>query len=89
MASALRGFLEGVYEVRSARTEDETLEAVASFGAEMVVASESDRFDAEGVCAALKARDPSFPVVLVYAPEERDPDGRAMRAGAGPACRGR
>jgi PleD family two-component response regulator len=82
VASALRGFLEGAYEVRAARSEDETLEAVSSFGAELVVASESDRFDAEGVCAALKARDPSFPVVLVYAPEEKDPDGRAMRAGA-------
>ena len=93
MASALRGFLEGAYEVRAARSEDETLEAVASFGADLVVASESDRFDAEGVCAALKARDPGFPVVLVYSPEEKDPDGRAMRAGAeaclqGPLKRG-
>ena len=82
MASALRGFLEGAYEVRAARSEDEVLEAVSSFEADLVVASESDRFDAEGVCAALKARDPSLPVILVYAPEEKDPDGRAMRAGA-------
>ena len=82
MASALRGFLEGAYEVRAARSEDEALEAVSSFEADLVVASESDRFDAEGVCAALKGRNPGFPVVLVYAPEEKDPDGRAMRAGA-------
>jgi PleD family two-component response regulator len=82
VASALRGFLEGAYEVRAARSEDEVLEAVSSFEADLVVASESDRFDAEGVCAALKARDPSLPVILVYAPEEKDPDGRAMRAGA-------
>src|SRR5262249_31319744 len=82
VASALRGFLEGAYQVRAARSEDEVLEAVSSFEADLVVASEADRFDAEGVCAALKARDPSFPVVLVAAPEERDPDGRAMRAGA-------
>jgi len=82
VAGALRGFLEGKYEVRAARDEDETLEAVRSFGADLLVASESDRFDAEAVCAALKARDPDFPVILVYAPEEGDPDGRALRAGA-------
>ncbi len=82
MAGALRGFLEGKYEVRAARDEDETLEAVTSFGADLLIASESDRFDAEAVCAALKARDPDFPVILVYAPEEGDPDGRSHRAGA-------
>jgi diguanylate cyclase (GGDEF)-like protein len=82
VAGALRGFLEGKYEVRAARDEDETLEAVTSFAADLLIASESDRFDAEAVCAALKARDPDFPVILVYAPEEGDPDGRAMRAGA-------
>ena len=82
MAGALRGFLEGRFEVRAARDEDEALEAVTSFGADLLIASESDRFDAEAVCAALKARDPDFPVILVYAPEEGDPDGRALRAGA-------
>jgi diguanylate cyclase (GGDEF)-like protein len=82
VAGALRGFLEGKYEIRAARDEDETLEAVRSFGADLLIASESDRFDAEAVCAALKARDPDFPIVLVYAPEEGDPDGRALRAGA-------
>ncbi len=82
MAGALRGFLESRYEVRAARDEDETLEAVRSFGADLLIASESDRFDAEAVCAALKARDPDFPIILVYAPEEGDPDGRALRAGA-------
>jgi diguanylate cyclase (GGDEF)-like protein len=82
VAAALRGFLEGKYEVRSARDEDETLEAVTSFGADLLIASQSERFDAEALCAALKARDPDFPVILVYAPEEGDPDGRALRAGA-------
>jgi PleD family two-component response regulator len=82
VAGALRGFLEGRYEVRAARDEDETLEAVTSFGADLLIASESERFDAEALCAALKARDPDFPVILVYAPEEGDPDGRALRAGA-------
>ncbi|HEY1333508.1 MAG TPA: hypothetical protein VGF31_04560, partial [Myxococcaceae bacterium] len=82
VAGALRGFLESRYEVRAARDEDETLEAVRSFGADLLIASESDRFDAEAVCAALKARDPDFPIILVYAPEEGDPDGRALRVGA-------
>ena len=82
VAAALRGFLEGKYEVRAARDEDETLEAVTSFAADLLIASESERFDAEALCAALKARDPDFPVILVYAPEEGDPDGRALRAGA-------
>ena len=68
--------------MRAARDEDETLEAVGSFGADLLIASESERFDAEALCAALKARDPDFPVILVYAPEEGDPDGRALRAGA-------
>jgi PleD family two-component response regulator len=83
VAGALRGFLEGKFEVRAARDEDETLEAVTSFGADLLIASESDRFDAEAVCAALKARDPDFPVILVYAPEEGDPDGRALGGGRG------
>jgi GGDEF domain-containing protein/CheY-like chemotaxis protein len=82
VASALRGFLERTHEVRAARDEDEALEAVTSFAADLLIASESERFDAEGLCAALKARDPDFPVVLVYAPDEGDPDGRAVQAGA-------
>lgn len=82
MAAALRGFLEGKYQVRAARDEDETLEAVTSFAADLLIASESERFDAEALCAALKARDPDFPVILVYPPEEADPDGRSLRAGA-------
>jgi diguanylate cyclase (GGDEF)-like protein len=82
VASALRGFLEGTHEVRAARDEDEALEAVTSFAADLLIASESGRFDAEGLCAALKARDPDFPIILVYAPDEGDPDGRALRAGA-------
>ena len=49
VAGALRGFLEGKYEVRTARDEDETLEAVTSFAADLLIASESDRFDAEAV----------------------------------------
>ena len=35
VAGALRGFLESRYEVRAARDEDETLEAVRSFGADL------------------------------------------------------
>jgi CheY-like chemotaxis protein len=71
----------GQVRVRAARDEDETLEAVRSFGADLLIASESTA-STRAVWRALKARDPDFPIILVYAPEEGDPDGRALRAGA-------
>ena len=77
VANALRGFLVGKYEVRVARTEEEALALLASEGADLVLASESPLFDGEGLCAALKARETSPAVVLVYPPDESDADGES------------
>jgi PleD family two-component response regulator len=82
VANALRGFLAGKYSVRIARTEDEAMALLASEGADILLASESPLFDGEGLCAALKARDGSPAVVLVYPPEESDADARSAAAGA-------
>lgn len=82
VANALRGFLDGNYAVRIARTEDEALALLASEGADLVVASESPLFDGEGLCAALRARDMSPAVVLVYPPDESEAEARSAAAGA-------
>lgn len=82
VANALRGFLAGTYSVRVARTEDEALALLASEGADLVVASESPLFDGEGLCAALKSREVSPAVVLVYPPDEADAEARSAAAGA-------
>ncbi len=82
VANALRGFLAGKYAVRVARTEDEALSALASEGADLVLASESPLFDGEGLCAAIKARPGHPAVVLVYPPEEASADERSAAAGA-------
>jgi len=82
VANALRGFLDGKYTVRVARTEDEALSLLASEGADLVLASESPLFDGEGLCAALKARETSPAVVLVYPPDESEADARSAAAGA-------
>jgi PleD family two-component response regulator len=82
VANALRGFLAGNYAVRVARTEDEALALLASEGADLVVASESPLFDGEGLCAALKSREMSPAVVLVYPPDESEAEARSAAAGA-------
>lgn len=82
VANALRGFLDGTFAVRVARTEDEALALLASEGADLVVASESPLFDGEGLCAALKAREVSPAVVLVYPPDEAEAEARSAAAGA-------
>ncbi len=82
VANALRGFLAGNYAVRVARTEDEALALLASEGADLVLASESPLFDGEGLCAALKSREVSPAVVLVYPPDESEAESRSAAAGA-------
>jgi PleD family two-component response regulator len=82
VANALRGFLSGNYAVRVARTEDEALALLASEAADLVVASESPLFDGEGLCAALKSREVSPAVVLVYPPDEAEAEARSAAAGA-------
>jgi PleD family two-component response regulator len=82
VANALRGFLEGKYAIRVARTEDEALALLASEGAELVLASESPLFDGEGLCATLKSREMGPAVVLVYPPDEANAEARSASAGA-------
>lgn len=82
VANALRSFLAGRYEVRVARTEDEAMAQLANEGADLVLASVSALFDGEGLCAALKSRDGSPAVVLVYPPDEAEAEARSTAAGA-------
>jgi PleD family two-component response regulator len=82
VANALRGYLDGTYAVRLARTEEEALALIRSEGADLVLASQSPLFDGEGLCAALKSRDTSTAVVLVYPPDETEADARSAAAGA-------
>ena len=82
VANALRGFFAGKYAVRVARTEEEALALLANEAVDLVVASESPLFDGEGLCTAIKARDSSPAVVLVYAPDEANADQRSATAGA-------
>jgi PleD family two-component response regulator len=82
VANALRGFLDGKYEVRVARTEEEALTLLIDEGADLVIAGQSPLFDGEGLCAALKSRPGGAAVVLVYPPDERDADARSAAVGA-------
>jgi PleD family two-component response regulator len=82
VANALRGFLAGRYEARVARTEEEAMAHLANEGADLVLASVSALFDGEGLCAALKSREGSPAVVLVYPPDESEAEARSTAAGA-------
>lgn len=86
VSGALRRFLEGGgFTVRVAASADEALQAVRAFDPEVTFTSVTHAFDGEALCTKLKALAPSCPVVLVYPPEEDDPEARAAAAG-GDAC---
>ncbi len=94
VSSALRRYLEaGRFEVRQAATFDEALATFRAFTPDVVFTSATRALDGEALCESTKALSPSCPVVVVYAPEEADPEGRAAGAGAdgclvGPLKRG-
>jgi PleD family two-component response regulator len=79
ISAALRKFLESAkHEVVVAYSVAEAIEAIsAQTLPDVVFASVSGNFDGEAVCSRVKALKPLCPVVLVYAPEEDEPELRA------------
>ena len=84
ISAALRKFLESArHDVVAAHS---VAEAVEAMGAEkvpdVVFASASGNFDGEALCARIKTMRPLCPVVLVFSPEEDQPEERAANAGS-------
>ncbi len=95
ICAALRKFLESArHEVVTAHSVAEAVELLTGAReADVVFASASGSFDGEALCSRVKALRPLCPVVLVYAPEEDQPEERAASVGAdafllGPLKRG-
>ena len=90
VAGALRGFLESRYEVRAARDEDETLEAVRSFGADLLIASRVRPLRCRGGLRGAEGPRPrTSPSSWSTPPRRATPTAGALRAGAEACLRGR
>jgi diguanylate cyclase (GGDEF)-like protein len=94
VSQALRRYLEGAgFEVQVVHYLDEAVEKVRGGGPELLFCAATGAFDGETLCLRVKELAPSVPVVLVYPPEEDDPEPHAARAKAdgylvGPLKRG-
>jgi diguanylate cyclase (GGDEF)-like protein len=94
ISGALRKFLEGArFEVRVVHFLDEAVHRVRAEEPDIIFTSASTTFDGETLCAKIKTLRPLCPVVLMYPPEEHDPDEHAAKVGAdaylvGPIKRG-
>jgi diguanylate cyclase (GGDEF)-like protein len=83
VATALRRFLESAgYAVIVVSTPSEALREVRTSPPEVVLASLSPSMDGEELCRELKQEAPGIPVLLLYMPEEENPEERAQAAGA-------
>ncbi len=83
IAGALRRFLESAHhEVTVVGERQDALYRVRELAPAVVVASVSDGFDGEGLCRQVKEEAPGIPVLLLYLPEEEQPESRAVAAGA-------
>ncbi|QRN94650.1 response regulator [Archangium violaceum] len=83
IAGALRRFLESAHhEVTVVGDVQEALARVRELAPAVVMASVSEGFDGEGLCRQLKEEAPGIPVLLLYLPEEEQPESRAAAAGA-------
>jgi diguanylate cyclase (GGDEF)-like protein len=83
VAGALRRFLENAsHEVTVAGDVREALERVRELAPALVLASVTDSFDGETLCRQVKEEAPTIPVLLLYLPEEEQPEARAAAAGA-------
>ncbi|HZH17360.1 MAG TPA: diguanylate cyclase [Archangium sp.] len=83
VAGALRKFLENAHhEVTVAGDVREALERVRELAPALVLASVTDSFDGETLCRQVKEEAPTIPVLLLYLPEEEQPEARAAAAGA-------
>ncbi len=83
VAGALRKFLENAnHEVTVAGDVREALDRVRELAPALVLASVTDSFDGETLCRQVKEEAPTIPVLLLYLPEEEQPEARAAAAGA-------
>ena len=83
VAGALRRFLEAAgHEVTVAGAVLEGLERVRELAPALVLASVTEGFDGESLCRQVKEEAPGIPVLLLYLPEEENPESRAAVAGA-------
>ncbi|MCY1080420.1 diguanylate cyclase [Archangium lansingense] len=83
VAGALRKFLESAsHEVTMATDVREALERVRELAPALVLASVTESFDGEALCRQVKEEAPGIPVLLLYLPEEEQPEARASAAGA-------
>jgi diguanylate cyclase (GGDEF)-like protein len=83
VAGALRKFLENAgHEVTVAGEVREALERVRELAPALVLASVTDSFDGEALCRQVKEEAPTIPVLLLYLPEEEQPEARSAGAGA-------
>jgi diguanylate cyclase (GGDEF)-like protein len=83
IAGALRRFLESAHhEVTVVGEFQDALARVRELAPAVVMASVSDGFDGEGLCRQVKEEAPGIPVLLLYLPEEEQPESRAAAAGA-------
>ncbi len=94
ISAALKKFLESArFEVQVVHFVDEAVQAVRDGEPDMLFASQSGVFDGETLCVKVKGMKPVLPVVLIYPPDEEQPDERSSRAHAdafltGPLKRG-
>lgn len=83
VATALRRFLESAgYAVIVVGTSAEALREVRTSPPDVVLASLSESLDGEALCREVKQEAPGMPVLLLYMPEEEQPEERAAKAGA-------
>ncbi|AKJ01904.1 diguanylate cyclase (GGDEF)-like protein [Archangium gephyra] len=83
VAGALRKFLENAgHEVTVASEVRDALERVRELAPALVLASVTESFDGETLCRQVKEEAPTIPVLLLYLPEEEQPEARASAAGA-------
>ncbi len=82
VAQALRRYLESAgHSVRHASSVEEALARAAELRPALVFASALG-LNGQALCQKLKARDPLCAVVLVYPPEDDDPEAHAAAANA-------
>src|SRR5690242_9903195 len=83
VATALRKFLESAgYAVIVVGTAAEALREVRTSPPEVLLTSLSPALDGEALCQEVKQEMPALPVLLLYMPEEENPEERATAAGA-------
>ena len=83
IAAALRRFLENAgHEVLVSSAPQEALERVRELAPALLLCSVTETFDGEGLCRQVKEEAPALPVLLLYLPEEENPETRSAAAGA-------